>query len=465
MSGILIPISLFTRVFSYGLPGTIAEIPFVALLILVLFQASQRTDSLSTPHISRGVVLYTLFVLLTQFIMIGRSYAKYTDSVQGISIITSFVDLVGLVATFILAYYAVALTVNSSASILIFIRSTLITLAVFEILVLIPQIIASMTPFFHEWVDFLATLFEKRWHGRNFYVNGSYATTMGRINGFEAEAGYLAGQIGLVFIPLLVAGISDRFTFFSPKKNDENHQRKLLIGLFLVTLLVLFFAKTTTGFLVILLSLCALFWKSNRQERFFLLKLAGFAAALIIMAYLLVSPVRHLLNDYLFKKSGTDNRLGGTIALFITFIQHPFFGVGNGWTGPYLVENAPEWSKSNWEFIYVYATGGYPILSIWGGWLAQFGLLLVMPPVIYIYRRLVETVTFKKELLLEMGERTANEKLYLLLTDAFEIYLMMFAFLAFFVFSWSEYYILISFFFYVISLQTLRKSMKFNKTA
>ncbi|GEK28287.1 hypothetical protein [Furfurilactobacillus siliginis] len=464
MSGILIPISLFTRVFSYGLPGTVAELPFVALLILVLFEASQRTDSLSAPHISRGVVLYTLLVLFAQFIVIARSYAKYTDSIQGIGIVTSFVDIIGLVATFVLAYYAVSLTINSTASILTFVRSTLITLAIFELVVLIPQIIASMTPLLHGWVDFLAMMFEKRWHGRNFYVNGSYATTMGRINGFEAEAGYLAGQIGLVFIPLLVAGIGNHFVFFSNTKYNEKKQRYLLIGLFLVTLLVLFFAKTTTGFLVIGLSIMALFWKSNQHERKFLMKVAGVALVLAFIAYLLVSPVRHLLNDYLFKKSGTDNRLGGTIALFITFFQHPLLGVGNGWTGPYLVENAPEWSKSNWEFIYVYATGGYPILSIWGGWLAQFGLLLVVAPVVYIYKQLITTLKFKK-LLLNTNNPTDSSKLYLLLSDAFEIYLAMFAFLAFFIFSWSEYYILISFFFYVVGLKILKKSIETVKTA
>ncbi|MYV05809.1 hypothetical protein [Furfurilactobacillus milii] len=459
MSGILIPISLFTKVFSYGLPGTIAGLPFVALFILVLFQASQRTDTLVKPHIPRITILYVLLVLVLQFWAIGRSYETYGDSVQGIGVSTSFVDIIGLVATIILAYYAVRLTVVTRENIFTFIRSTIITLTVFELVVLIPQIIAAVTPYMHGWVNFIGALFEKRWHGRNFYDNGSYATTMGRINGFEAEAGYLASQIGLVFLPLLISGLANHFSFWSEKKETKSQYIKVAI-LFILTLLILFFAKTTTGFVVIGLSLAMLFWKSNRHDKVILIIIGAVGLAGVIAAYALVPGVRHLLNQYLFQKSGTENRAGGTIGLLKTFLSHPFIGIGNGWAGPYLVENAPAWSKNNWEYIYVYSVTGYPILSVLGGILAQYGVLIVLVPLVYIIKQVQRALNLKRRIDLLKAQKIQYEyKTFLVIFDSFQIFLVMFFVLSFLIFSWSEYYVLLSFFFYTISLRKLEREV------
>ena len=454
MSGILIPISLFTKVFSYGLPGTIAGLPFVALFILVLFQASQRTDTLVKPHIPRATILYVLLVLVLQFWAIGRSYETYGDSIQGIGVSTSFVDIIGLVVTVILAYYAIQLTVVTSKNILTFIRSTIVTLIVFELVVLIPQIIAAVTPYMHGWVNLMGTLFEKRWHGRNFYDNGSYATTMGRINGFEAEAGYLAGQVGLTFLPLLISGIANHFNFWS--STDKSKKSQFIIEVtFIVTLLILFFAKTTTGFIVIGLSLILLFWKANHHDRLILTFLGLISVLFMIIAYVTFPVVRHLLNQYLFQKSGTENRAGGTIALLKTFLDHPFIGIGNGWAGPYLVQNAPAWSKNNWEYVNVYAISGYPVLSVWGGWLAQYGAILVLPPLAYLYKKLSNVIGFKKSFV-KNKKSDAQIVLSNVTSDAFEIFLIMFFVLSLLVFSWSEYYILICIFFYIQSLKILK---------
>ncbi|MCF6165368.1 hypothetical protein LROSL1_0909 [Furfurilactobacillus rossiae] len=459
MSGILIPVSLFTKVFSYGLPGTIAGLPFIVFFILVLFQASQRTDTLVKPHIPTATLFYVLLIFVLQFWAIGRSYEIFGDSIQGIGVSTSFVDIIGLVVTVIIAYYAVKLTVVTEANIVTFIRSTIITLIVFEILVLIPQIIASVSPHMHAWVNLLGSLFEKRWHGRNFYDNGSYSTTMGRINGFEAEAGYLAGQIGLVFVPILVSGVANHFSFW---KNGKETKRQYVGGVFLLvlTLAILFFAKTTTGFVVIGLSAVMLFWKANGRDKKILLLLCLVGLVSLAIAYIFVSPLRHLLNQYLFQKSGTENRAGGTIALLKTFVDHPFIGVGNGWAGPYLVNNAPAWSKNNWEYIYVYSVSGYPVLSVWGGWLAQYGLLLVAIPLVYLGRQVKSIISFKKELKLNNVQNNRSIALYVFLTDAFEIFLVMFFALAFLVFSWSEYYILVSLFFYIVGIKLLQKTIK-----
>lgn len=460
MSGILIPISLFTKVFSYGLPGTIAGLPFVALFILVLFQASQRTDTLVKPHIPRETIFYVLLVLVLQFWAIGQSYKEYGDSVQGIGVSTSFVDIIGLVVTIILAYYAVRLTVVTPKNIMTFIRSTIITLVIFELFVLIPQIVAAVTPYMHGWVNLIGVLFEKRWHGRSFYDNGSYATTMGRINGFEAEAGYLASQIGLVFLPFLISGVANHFNFWNDKKETKSQYIKVTL-LFILTLLILFFAKTTTGFVVIVLSLVMLFWKSNRHDKAILLIIGAVGILGLIATYALVPGMRNLLNQYLLQKSGTENRAGGTIALLKTFANHPIIGVGNGWAGPYLVQNAPAWSKNNWEYTYVYAVSGYPILSIWGGWLAQYGLVLLLFPFVYLIKQVQRVVEFRKEIHeAACANSNVDFKLYLFISDSFEIFLIMFLFLALLIFSWSEYYVLISLFFYIIGTRVLQRTIE-----
>ncbi|MGR6688102.1 hypothetical protein ACUKBL_12445 [Furfurilactobacillus rossiae] len=125
-----------------------------------------------------------------------------------------------------------------------------------------------------------------------------------------------------------------------------------------------------------------------------------------------------------------------------------------------MVNNAPAWSKNNWEYIYVYSVSGYPVLSVWGGWLAQYGLLLVAIPLVYLGRQVKSIISFKKELKLNNVQNNRSIALYVFLTDAFEIFLVMFFALAFLVFSWSEYYILVSLFFYIVGIKLLQKTIK-----
>ncbi|GKT04277.1 hypothetical protein [Furfurilactobacillus entadae] len=460
MSSLLIPVSLFTKVFSYGMPGSIAELPFIFFFIMILFVASQRTDVLTIPHISSRVVVYVLALMGAQFFAIARSSMQFNNSVQAIGMGTSFVNIIGIIATVVLAYYAVVLTVTNEAQIRGFIKATIWSIIVLEVVVLMPQIVASSSSFFHGWVNLMGTLFESRWHGRDFYTNGSYATTLHRINGFEPEAGYLAGQIGLTFMPLMIAGLANHFDVFSGKTAEKHRQHYWwLVALFVVVLGTLFFAKTSTGFLVMGLSLCLLFWKAPKHDKHFLLGLAAGGLVVLILAYVFVGPIRNMLNQYIFRKSGTDNRAGGTIALFVTFFQHPFIGVGNSWVSPYLVENSPAWSKHNWEYIYVYSQGGYPILSVWGGWLAQFGLLGTVPVGVYLWRK-VKPAVLRLRSLKRQNELIDNERLLKYIIDAFEVYLVMFAVLAALIFSWSQYYILLPLFFYIVGIRVLEQNIE-----
>lgn len=97
--------------------------------------------------------------------------------------------------------------------------------------------------------------------------------------------------------------------------------------------------------------------------------------------------VHDMFTRFLLEKHGTENRLGGTIGLLKTIMQHPLFGVGYGFESPYIVENVPSWSKTNLEYQNVYAIYGYPILSGFLGWFARFGLVLVLPMIYVVVQR------------------------------------------------------------------------------
>ncbi|KRL56460.1 hypothetical protein [Furfurilactobacillus rossiae] len=445
MSGLLIPISLFVKTYTYALPTTVAEFPILAFLVIIAYQAVvDHGAQLGEQFVTRKAFLFTVFAFLAQLTAILISYLRYGDSKQDAGILHGTLNVIGLFLTILVAYFCVRATITDMLAVKRFIRAIFLTLIVFSLFVLLPQLIASLSNNgLHSWVNLVASLFEKRWKFRNWYDNGSYVTTMGRLNGFEAEAGYLAAQIACVFLPMTIAAIANHFDYFqNAVVKSRGWYFLALIWLFVV----LFFAKTTTGFLVIGIACLTLFWKSGATDRIVYAIVAVVISIGIFVSYLTVPSVTNLLNQYLFQKGGTDNRRGGTIGLILTFIHNPVIGVGNDWAGSYLMQYVPWRTRNNPEYLTVYSKNSYPILSVWGGWLAQYGLAIVGPILFYIGKRIKLAWTLKARL---RASHINDRALFLTLIDSFEIFLIMYFVLALLVFSWSEYYMLISFFFYV----------------
>ncbi|WP_421017316.1 hypothetical protein [Furfurilactobacillus cerevisiae] len=450
MSAVLIPLTLFVRPLTTSFLSTAVSLPFFVLLVYVLGTVGVERNDLYRPQLSKKVIAFVLLGIAIQMLAILASFGRYGNSPQDAGLAHGLIDLFALFITGILAYYATFFAVRSVSDIRKFECAVIVAFLAYSVIVLIPQIFASMSPLGHRWVDLLASVFERRWPGRDWYTKGSYATTMHRVNGFEAEAGYLAALIGCVFVPPVIAAIHNHYDYFSNTfKTKRRVPYFLVLGLMIV---VLFFAKTTTGFLVIALIFFLLFFNSDRSDKrkYYL---AGICLVfLIALSYIFIPQIRGMLNTYLFQKGGTDNRLGGTLGLLLTFVHHPIIGVGNEWTGSYIMQYAPAATKTNYEFLTVYAKKAYPILSVWGGWLAQFGLVLVVPVIIYVYRKLKRALSLEKRL---VNSTLKNRELFLTILDSFQIFLVMYFVLSILIFSWNEYYMLISFFFYTIALDII----------
>ena len=115
-----------------------------------------------------------------------------------------------------------------------------------------------------------------------------------------------------------------------------------------------------------------------RKYRKIWLSIMAAGVVVVIAAYMVVPFVHDLLDRWIFNKSGTDNRLGGTIGLAKTFLSHPFLGVGFGNEGYFIEQYLPEWSKHNSEYINVYSKMAYPVLNDMLGWLARYGAVVVL---------------------------------------------------------------------------------------
>lgn len=123
------------------------------------------------------------------------------------------------------------------------------------------------------------------------------------------------------------------------------------------------------------------------MQRVTLLIIAVSGAGIGYGLYHYLPGVHDMFTRFLLEKHGTENRLGGTIGLLKTIMQHPLFGVGYGFESPYIVENVPSWSKTNLEYQNVYAIYGYPTLSGFLGWFTRFGLVLVLPMLYVVVQR------------------------------------------------------------------------------
>ncbi|WP_135519786.1 O-antigen ligase family protein [Weissella confusa] len=294
--------------------------------------------------------------------------------------------LIGLVELLIVVWLAWATVKLSGQNFMTIVRGAYAAFWIYFIMVLAPQfwVMIGRTETIG-YVNGLAQLFERHWIGRDdFYQAGSYVTTQMRLNGFEPEAPFLAILIGVVFLPIFMVGVRQSLIIW----RRPGVANALLLWVTLISAwLVLLAAKTTTGMLLVFVSVLLMLVTGVGMQRVMLLIIAVSGAGIGYGLYQYLQGVHDMFTRFLLEKHGTENRLGGTIGLLKTILQHPLFGVGYGFESPYIVENVPSWSKANLEYQNVYAVYGYPILSGFLGWFARFGLVLVLPMLYVVVQR------------------------------------------------------------------------------
>lgn len=459
MQALMLPITMLTKQFFWFLPGNFSELPTLIFLGWLVYYFGFKKEPLEKIKINNVVLLFLLIANLVQLLTMSYFQTKVArmpmTATASPGVFHAWLNFTAIELGIVLIYYVVFFNIKTDRHINDFFKVVIITLIVYLIVILLPQVVASRFGFIDGWVNLVGRLFEQRWPGRNFYAAGSYVTTLRRVNGLAPEAGYLAAQLGIVFIPPLLAALKNRYDYFS---SADQPMRKYwyLLGMILVTLL---FAKTSTGIVVIGLVLFLLFITGTAAQR--KRYLVSYAILVIIggIGYLLIPSLRDLFNQYIFQKSGTSNRIGGTLGLLATFVHYPLTGVGNSFTNYFLLKFVPFDTRYNAEYFAVYSASGYPVLSNAAGWLAQYGLIVVVPVIIYLYRKIKVAFQIKKQL---HNLNDAQALLYKTVIDSFFYSLIMYFILSVLIFTWSENYYFVMFFFYIVVINRIQKRYLLN---
>lgn len=375
---------LFPKTHSYWWLDVFTQLPMVVFGSYVFIQVIKGRWREIVP--SNRALMIGVAVFIVQAVRVLISYNEVGIDTTTAGLIHGLIGLVELLVVVWLAWATVQL---SGDSFLTIVRGAYAAFWTYFIMILVPQfwVMIGRTETM-DYVNGLAQLFERHWVGRDdFYQAGSYVTTQMRLNGFEPEAPFLAILIGVVFLPIFMMGVRQSLIIW----RRSGVANTLFLWVTLITAwLVLLAAKTTTGMLLVFVSVLLMLVTGVGMQRVTLLIIAVWGAGVGYGLYHYLPGVHDMFTRFLLEKHGTENRLGGTIGLLKTIVQHPLFGVGYGFESPYIVENVPSWSKTNLEYQNVYAIYGYPILSGFLGWFARFGLVLVLPVFYIVIKRYKE---------------------------------------------------------------------------
>jgi len=455
----LLPISLFIKkvfpLFTYYL----SEIPIYFYIILITLAIIIGYKIKLGDLINQKVIVSVFFIFGLQLIAMLISYGQIDNSVLNKNPIREFAKLVLFFLYIFIHYVVVNLLIRNRKDIFKFIKGNVIALFIL-LLISYTQFFYLLIPnFFNEIVNFIGKYFESQYSDRNWYAEGSYVQTLHRINGLNPESGYLASQLLIIFSPFLLASIKNKTNIFSTK---HPYNPITMYSILISILIILFFAQTTTGIIAIFI-LFFFFWLSLPIKRKIIFVIGFFLLIPLFYFYFNQSSIAtNTLNNYLINKVQTDstiNRTGGTISLLKTWISHFIIGVGWNYHDYYLFKNIPTWATYNNEFQYVFvANNYYPILSIFFGWLTEFGTIPVILFLIYCYNLLRDFREIKKH----AYKNAINKNDYLFISslcDAAHFFVLFYLIISLFSFNWSESIYLIMFFFFV-SVRGLIKTSK-----
>lgn len=447
MSSLLLPTSLFIKKVVNLPVSFLSEFPIYIFILFIFLTFIIRKKIIVNGLYNPKVIICIILTMFLQVLAMLFSYGDIGNHILNKNPIKEFIRLLIFIGCIYIHFIVVKLSINSNRSIQNFITGNGIALII-VLMIAYVQFLYLLSPLiFNGAVEFIGN-FEKRFD-RTWYDNGSYVQTMQRINGFNQESSYFAVQILVIFVPFILAAIKNKVNiFFLNAKYNSMLYYFLLINI----VFVLFFAKTTTGLFaiaLIVLTMCFSLPMKRRIITIFFLSISG------LIGYFMVknSPLlMTILDSYLFGKLGSGsslNRLGGTFALIITWIKNFVTGIGWNYHNYYLLEYVPTWSTKNWEFQNVYrAEGIYPILSVFFGWLAEFGTIVVLLTVIYVYRLLKDY----REISIKLNKINRDKqdiRVFEAIKDSAHYFAFFYIACSLFVFDWSESIYLIMFFFFV----------------
>ncbi|MBS9337742.1 O-antigen ligase family protein [Fructobacillus parabroussonetiae] len=460
MVNFLLPITFFSKMYTYSLAEPLTMVAFPFFVCTIFYQLFCHPDRIKRIIPSKKAILISAFVWIEQLVVMLYSYSQVGENKVTWGLLHSPLNLAGWTIAIYIAWAVIRVCVMTEEDEKKLIKSALIGLTIYLLLVIFPQVLVT----FHvqtlkSYVNGIASLFESHWQahsGYNFYSHGSYVTTLNRVNGFEPEASYLANQLSVVYLPILIALAVSDYSLWEWAK-----QRNWLINLIFAFLVmsVLVLARTSTGIFAVVVAFALWLLWSKGKIRATVLSIAFVSFVGLILAYETIPAIHSTLNQFLFAKQGTDNRTGGTIALALTFLAHPLFGVGTGFTSYYIIQNMPEAFTHNFEYEHVYSQYGFPILSESLGWFASFGLV-VMIPALFLLFKLVARSYLKTYRLNQQKVLMVDQKWDRTMHIAFITMIIMIAFSSIFIIRIYLWPYLLMFFFYREHLLRVEQELK-----
>lgn len=265
----LMPFAILPKTYTFFFFDLFSQIAVVVfglfILVKLYLQPKQLEDVLPKTSTLR---IWGVFVVVQLILMTYESFVVgATTRVYGL--LHGLLMFIQVILSIWMAYTIQKMLIRSYDDAIKFMKSVVITMAVYLGVIVLPQILYlfGFTSLTH-WINPIAHLFERHWENRNFYDNGSYVTTSMRVNGFEPEAAYLALLVGIAFSPFLLMLIQEPLRAF---KNRWIYWTAIMLGA--ASLGVLLLAKTTTGFLLIGI-LALVYWlaapKKQKISLFFL---------------------------------------------------------------------------------------------------------------------------------------------------------------------------------------------------
>lgn len=447
-------LSLFPKLYFLNVPIFFHEIIFWVMFGYCFWkmrtQGYFKLQKIYDLTVFRVVVISTF----TQLTAMCISVYLAGNSVPMPSILQGIVHYLELVTTIFMTYTAISFSITDEDEMIKFFKSDLFVLAGFELLVLLPQIVATMTRFLDPWVNFIAGLFENREALRpDFYWNGSYVASLLRVNGFQGEASFLAAQLALVFLPFSLAAIKNHVDYFDIENINPKMKKYWIV--IVVVIVTLFFAKTTTGFLIIGITMLLLLFIVNNYQRYLLVMIMAVGIFGLGVGYFWVPSIHQILQEYLFQKQNTSNRLGNSIGLLLTFLHHPIIGVGQDFTNYFTFEYVPMWTRNNTEFLqHILPNKSFAPQSVLGAFFAENGLIITVPILVYIYNRVIDAHSLMKRKITKLKTRHLTNTV----VTSFYIFLLLYLVLSFFSFRSTDYSNLVMFFFFVRAISILKSS-------
>jgi hypothetical protein len=241
---------------------------------------------------------------------------------------------------------------------------------------------------FDKPVQFISDHLVLQWFesDRFYRVANSYVKSCHRLNGLYEEASENVAILFLCILPFVMGRMQAAREFAVPVRK---YALDLLVMILVFWIFISAQASSALVFLgVALLVICWVVFKNTSITSwpFFILALVtGLLAACWYNGEMLYA---YLVKMGDFTSVSTKSRVGMTIGLFSLFTDHLFLGVGKGMISASLFEHIPLWART-FEIDMWQAKEGFPVLSSFFGFLAEYGLVGFSFVLFLLYRTYV----------------------------------------------------------------------------